>query len=108
MTRDELAALFDQALKLTRERGDDSDDDVIELSSRLLHECEVLGYDWEKDDALVRYCLKATGEECLIATKAAAFAYLFADDGCPECHRNIDRLGGNPDCPICAAEPPKS
>jgi len=26
-------------------------------------------------------------------------------DGCPACGRDIDRLGGNPDCPTCAAEP---
>ena len=29
-----------------------------------------------------------------------------AADGCPVCGRDIDRQGGNPDCPICAAEPP--
>ena len=26
-------------------------------------------------------------------------------NGCPSCGRDIDRLGGNPDCPVCAAEP---
>lgn len=26
-------------------------------------------------------------------------------NGCPDCGRDIDRLGGNPDCPTCAAEP---
>lgn len=25
--------------------------------------------------------------------------------GCPECGRDIDQLGGNPECPVCAAEP---
>jgi len=25
--------------------------------------------------------------------------------GCPDCGRDIDLLGGNPDCPTCAAEP---
>jgi hypothetical protein len=25
--------------------------------------------------------------------------------GCPSCGRDIDRLGGNPDCETCAAEP---
>ena len=26
-------------------------------------------------------------------------------NGCPVCGRDIDRLGGNPDCSTCAAEP---
>lgn len=26
-------------------------------------------------------------------------------DGCPACGRDIDKLGGNPDCSTCAAEP---
>jgi hypothetical protein len=29
-----------------------------------------------------------------------------AVDGCPDCGQDIDRLGGNPDCETCAAEPP--
>jgi len=27
-------------------------------------------------------------------------------NGCPTCGRDIDRLGGNPECQDCAAEPP--
>jgi hypothetical protein len=26
-------------------------------------------------------------------------------NGCPACGRDIDALGGNPDCEVCAAEP---
>lgn len=26
-------------------------------------------------------------------------------DGCPACGRDLERLGGNPDCEVCAAEP---
>lgn len=28
-----------------------------------------------------------------------------AEDGCPACGQDLDRFGGNPECPACAAEP---
>lgn len=31
-----------------------------------------------------------------------------AVDGCPDCGRNFDQLGGNRECPTCAAEPTRA
>lgn len=34
------------------------------------------GFDWETDKDLVRYCLKATAEECALATRDAFDRYM--------------------------------
>ncbi len=56
--------------RLLSESEEDTSE-YIEAQTQMLNLAEKVGWNWEEDEALVRYCLKATSIECLGATGEA-------------------------------------
>lgn len=54
--------------------------------------------------ATIRLYVRKDAESMAGSEYADHYLDLHAN-ACPECDRDIDRLGGNPDCETCAAEP---